>query len=116
MRCPKCHYLSFDPEPRCKSCGFSFSLGERDLSLKAAPDAGPPMDSGLRRDGAPAPAAGAARLARPAEPPAARPWRPSPAAAAKARADRAARAAEVVGAEVERSALPPSPRPAAVIA
>jgi uncharacterized RDD family membrane protein YckC len=28
MRCPKCHYLSFDPEPRCRNCGYGFSLAE----------------------------------------------------------------------------------------
>jgi uncharacterized RDD family membrane protein YckC len=33
MRCPKCHYLSFDPEPRCRNCGYSFSLSESDLTF-----------------------------------------------------------------------------------
>lgn len=28
MRCPKCHYLSFDPEPRCKNCGYGLALDE----------------------------------------------------------------------------------------
>lgn len=35
MRCPKCHYLSFDPEPRCRNCGYGFSLDDTDLPLRA---------------------------------------------------------------------------------
>jgi uncharacterized RDD family membrane protein YckC len=38
MKCPKCHYLSFEPEPRCKHCGYSFSLSEPDLALRPADD------------------------------------------------------------------------------
>ena len=34
MRCPKCHYLSFDPEPRCKNCGYGLSLDEDDLLIR----------------------------------------------------------------------------------
>lgn len=34
MKCPKCHYLSFEPEPRCKHCGFDFSLSEPDLTMR----------------------------------------------------------------------------------
>jgi uncharacterized RDD family membrane protein YckC len=30
MRCPKCHYLSFEPEPRCKNCGYDLALGPDD--------------------------------------------------------------------------------------
>ena len=26
MRCPKCHYLSFDPDPRCKNCGYDLDV------------------------------------------------------------------------------------------
>lgn len=26
MRCPKCHYLSFDSHARCRNCGYEFSL------------------------------------------------------------------------------------------
>lgn len=26
MRCTKCHYLSFEPEPRCRNCGHDLSL------------------------------------------------------------------------------------------
>jgi hypothetical protein len=35
MRCPKCHYLSFEPEPRCRNCGFDLSVGDVDLPIKA---------------------------------------------------------------------------------
>ena len=32
MRCPKCQYISFGSEPRCRNCGYDFSLavGEDD--------------------------------------------------------------------------------------
>jgi uncharacterized RDD family membrane protein YckC len=30
MRCPKCEYLGFEPSPRCKNCGYDFSLGTPD--------------------------------------------------------------------------------------
>ena len=26
MRCPKCHYISFDSGDRCRNCGYDFSL------------------------------------------------------------------------------------------
>jgi uncharacterized RDD family membrane protein YckC len=26
MRCPKCHYVSFDGQQRCRNCGYDFSL------------------------------------------------------------------------------------------
>ena len=26
MRCPKCHYISFDDSDRCRNCGYEFSL------------------------------------------------------------------------------------------
>jgi uncharacterized RDD family membrane protein YckC len=34
MRCSKCHYLSFDPEPRCRNCGFELSLDDGDLFVR----------------------------------------------------------------------------------
>lgn len=34
MRCPKCHYLSFDPEPRCRNCGYGLSLEDDDLLIR----------------------------------------------------------------------------------
>ncbi len=51
MKCPKCHYLSFEPEPRCKHCGYSFSLSEPDLALRPAEDSeaeGPLTDFPMR--------------------------------------------------------------------
>lgn len=42
MKCPKCHYLSFDPEPRCRNCGFTLTLDdESDLAFKSAEPTGP---------------------------------------------------------------------------
>ena len=35
MRCPKCHYLSFEPEPRCKNCGYDLSFSGPDLLDRA---------------------------------------------------------------------------------
>lgn len=34
MRCPKCQYVGFEPSPRCKNCGYDFSLsaGPADLA------------------------------------------------------------------------------------
>lgn len=48
MKCPKCHYLSFDPEPRCKNCGFSLSLEATDLPMANADEASPLEDFELR--------------------------------------------------------------------
>jgi hypothetical protein len=33
MRCPKCHYLGFDPEPRCKNCGYDLDVEADDSEL-----------------------------------------------------------------------------------
>src|SRR5688572_30791164 len=35
MRCTKCHYLSFEPEPRCRNCGHDLSLEEGSASMTA---------------------------------------------------------------------------------
>lgn len=43
MRCPKCHYLSFEPEARCRNCGYDFALAENDLVIKAVDDDDHPM-------------------------------------------------------------------------
>jgi uncharacterized RDD family membrane protein YckC len=49
MRCPKCHYLSFEPEARCRNCGYDLALSDDDLVIKAADDAeGPLEDFDLR--------------------------------------------------------------------
>src|SRR6266550_3824991 len=34
MRCPKCHYISFDSTDRCRNCGYEFSLAA-DVRLEA---------------------------------------------------------------------------------
>jgi uncharacterized RDD family membrane protein YckC len=34
MKCPKCRYLSFEPELRCKHCGYDFSLAEPNLAVR----------------------------------------------------------------------------------
>ena len=38
MRCPKCHYISFDSTDRCRNCGYEFSLSadlpESDLQIQ----------------------------------------------------------------------------------
>ena len=54
MKCPKCHYLSFDPEPRCRNCGYDLELSG-DLALKTVEDAveGPLADLALRAPEAP---------------------------------------------------------------
>lgn len=36
MRCPKCHYLSFDPDPRCKNCGYGLDVETDDLQEDVA--------------------------------------------------------------------------------
>jgi uncharacterized RDD family membrane protein YckC len=49
MKCPKCHYLSFDPEPRCRNCGYTLSL-DSDLEIhhQAVESEGPLVDLALR--------------------------------------------------------------------
>lgn len=49
MKCPKCHYLSFDPEPRCKNCGYDLELSDG-LALRTAEGSveGPLADLSLR--------------------------------------------------------------------
>jgi len=40
MRCTKCHYLSFEPEPRCKNCGHDLSMDDLlgDFNLDLGPE------------------------------------------------------------------------------
>lgn len=49
MKCPKCHYLSFDPEPRCRNCGYTLAL-DQDLAISphAGEAEGPLADLELR--------------------------------------------------------------------
>jgi uncharacterized RDD family membrane protein YckC len=69
MKCPKCHYLSFDPEPRCRNCGYDLELSD-DLALKTAADAveGPLVDLALRDNDAPKRAPITLELVHPARP------------------------------------------------
>jgi uncharacterized RDD family membrane protein YckC len=54
MRCPKCHYLSFEPEPRCRNCGYDLSLSPSDLPIKTQePALGPYSDFDLNRPNPP---------------------------------------------------------------
>ncbi len=36
MKCPKCHYLSFEPAPRCRNCGFDLGMADADLAIRPA--------------------------------------------------------------------------------
>jgi uncharacterized RDD family membrane protein YckC len=62
MRCPKCQYISFGSEPRCRNCGYDFSLavGEDDafdLPMQDRDVAGPladlPLSGSFRNSTAP---------------------------------------------------------------
>lgn len=71
MRCTKCHYLSFEPEPRCKNCGHDLSIDELALPIElTAEDASPVGDAlgdyQLDRGGAALGSGGVAVLERPA--------------------------------------------------
>lgn len=55
MKCPKCHYLSFDPEPRCRNCGYTLAL-DPDLAIHPDPAPAVPLgDLALRESDAPVP-------------------------------------------------------------
>jgi uncharacterized RDD family membrane protein YckC len=52
MRCPKCHYISFDAGDRCRNCGYEFSLtvdvASLDLPIQTGEEAiGPFSDFAL---------------------------------------------------------------------
>ncbi len=79
MRCPKCHYLSFDSGERCRNCGYEFSLTvapPQELELPVAPEPeGPLAELSLAdREGVaamsslPAAGEGGRALERPKEP------------------------------------------------
>ena len=98
MRCPKCHYLSFEPEPRCRNCGYDLSVPDADLSLKAFEPEGPALeDLTLRSEpiAATAPRRAAGRLALDTEfaPEPARPMPPAARAPREPRESRRAAAA-----------------------
>jgi uncharacterized RDD family membrane protein YckC len=43
MRCPKCHYLSFEPSARCKNCGYDLALADNDLTIRVVDEAVEPL-------------------------------------------------------------------------
>ena len=47
MRCPKCHYISFDSGERCRNCGYEFSLAvdvqSIDLPIQTGNEAAGPL-------------------------------------------------------------------------
>lgn len=47
MRCPKCHYISFESGERCRNCGYDFSLTAEaktlDLPIKSGADEDGPL-------------------------------------------------------------------------
>ncbi len=56
MKCPKCHYLSFEPEPRCRNCGYDLEtpgadtvISDPDPLIKDRDAEGPLADFDLRR-------------------------------------------------------------------
>ncbi len=60
MRCPKCHYISFDSGDRCRNCGYDFSLTvdvrELDLPIQTGDEPlGPMSDFNLSDLDTPAP-------------------------------------------------------------
>ena len=59
MRCPKCHYISFDDSDRCRNCGYEFSLSvdadALDLPIQTGNEAiGPLSDFALGHPDGPA--------------------------------------------------------------
>ena len=90
MRCPKCHYISFDSTDRCRNCGYEFALTAEapvldlpiqtgnealgplaDLSMSGFDNLEPPdgSASAARKRGAPDPAPDRAAVAPVAPPP-----------------------------------------------
>lgn len=138
MKCPKCHYLSFEPEPRCRNCGYDLALADADLAMRefeqeepATPAADLPLrheveelepvaaaPRSLLRD-RPGPAAEPSRvnvLDLPERPRAPRRPRPMPADARTARtAAAAARVAALDAPLVDPAPEAPSPAAEAVI-
>ncbi len=56
MKCPKCHYLSFEPEPRCRNCGYDLEtpgadtvISDPNPLIKDRDAEGPLADFDLRR-------------------------------------------------------------------
>jgi uncharacterized RDD family membrane protein YckC len=69
MKCPKCHYIGFEPSDRCRNCGFDFSLSpvsetDSDLRLRSDEPMGPLADLDLGEASRPARVTPASRAAR----------------------------------------------------
>ena len=84
MKCPKCQYISFDSNERCRNCGYEFTLTvdtmTLDLPIQTGDEAiGPLGDLALSDPGAPKRPAGPVRAAGPT-PAAPRVPQPRPAA------------------------------------
>ena len=47
MRCPKCHYVSFDGQNRCRNCGFDLSLAQPSEPLEVSTRPGNPTAAPL---------------------------------------------------------------------
>lgn len=47
MRCPKCHYVSFDGQNRCRNCGYDLSLAQPSEPLEVSTRPGNPSASPL---------------------------------------------------------------------
>ncbi len=74
MRCPKCHYLSFEPEPRCKNCGYDTAFSDADIQITIEPDsatplATPPTSARVPTDTLPAPVTATTEATSPAASP-----------------------------------------------
>ena len=47
MRCPKCHYVSFDGQNRCRNCGYDLSLAQPSEPLEVSTRPGNPTAAPL---------------------------------------------------------------------
>jgi uncharacterized RDD family membrane protein YckC len=47
MRCPKCHYVSFDGQNRCRNCGYDLSLAQPSEPLEVSTRPGNPTATAL---------------------------------------------------------------------
>ena len=47
MRCPKCHYVSFDGQNRCRNCGYDLSLAQPSEPLDVSTRPGNPTAAPL---------------------------------------------------------------------
>ena len=117
MKCPKCHYLSFEPEPQCRNCGYNLELAAADLRIEHDEAADEPFaDLELRADAADLDGEGVVRnadraIAHAGEPPDRAPCRATAEPPAR-QTTHAAAAARQGEADVDETGLPPIRRPA----